>query len=164
VTLVVREIVGHGDDPRFIGRRRELLGVGSEEAQRRRLRRATADGTKVAIDLPRGSFLRQSAVLHDDGERIIIVERSPEPALVVRLEASLPCQLLLEQAARVGHWAGNQHLLAEVAGYEIRVRIATTAELMLQSARALALQGAELTAAQVPFALEHAPSHPHGHG
>jgi urease accessory protein len=164
VTLLVREIIGHGDDPRFGGRRRELLGVRSEEAQRRRLKRATAEGTSVVIDLPRGSFLRQSAVLHDDGERIIVVERSPEPALVVRLEASLPCQLLLEQAARVGHWAGNQHLLVEAAGYTIRVRIATTPELMIQSARALDLQGAQLTVADVPFALEHAPSHSHGHG
>jgi urease accessory protein len=164
VTLLVREILGHGDDPRFIGRRRELLGVRSEEAQRRRLRGATAEGTSVAVDLPRGSFLRQNAVLHDDGERIIVVERSPEPALVVRLEASLPCQLLLEQAARVAHWAGNQHLLVEAAGYEIRVRIATTPEHMLQSARALALHGAQLAVANVPFALEHAPSHVHGHG
>lgn len=164
MTLFVREILGHGDDPRFVGRRRDPLGVDSEEAGRRRLRRATAQGTSVAIDLPRGSFLRQSAVLHDDGERIIVVERSPEPALVVRLDPALPCQLLLEQAARVAHWAGNQHLLVEAAGYEIRVRIATTPELMLQSARALGLHGVQLTVDRVAFAVEHAPSHPRGHG
>lgn len=164
MTLLVREILGHGDDPRFVGRRRELLGVRSAEAHRRRLRRATGEGTSVAIDLPRGSFLRQSAVLYDDGERIIVVERSPEPALVVRLEASLPCQLLLEQASRIGHWAGNQHLLLESAGYTIRVRIATTPELMLQSAKALDLQGARLSVAEVPFALDNAPAHDHGHG
>jgi urease accessory protein len=164
MTVLVREILGHGDDPRFIGRRRELLEVRSEEAQRRRLRRATGEGTTLAIDLPRGSFLRQSAVLHDDGERIIVVERIPEPALVVRLDASLPSQLLIEQAARVGHWAGNQHLLVESEGYTIRVRIATTPELMLQAAKALDLQGAEFTVQDVPFALDHAPGHPHGHG
>jgi urease accessory protein len=162
--VVVSEILGHGDDPRFVGRRRERLGVGSEDAGRRRLRRATADGTTVAIDLPRGSFLRQSAVLHDDGERIIVVERSPEPALVVRLDAALPCRLLIEQAARVAHWAGNQHLLVETVGYELRVRIATTPELMLESARQLGLEAAELAVADVPFALEHAPSHAHAHG
>jgi urease accessory protein len=164
VTLFVREILGHGDDPRFVGRRRERLGVASEEAQRRRLRRATAEGTKVAVELPRGSFLRQSAVLHDDGERIIVVERSPEPALVVRLDSALPCRLLLAQAARVAHWAGNQHLLVETVGYEIRVRIATTPELMLQSAAALGLEAAELSVADVPFALEQAPTHAHAHG
>jgi urease accessory protein len=164
VTLLVREILGHADDPRFVGRRRELLRIPSEDAQRRRLRRATAEGTRVAIDLPRGSFLHQSAVLHDDGERIILVERSPEPALVVRLDPSLPCRLLLEQAALVGHWAGNQHLLVEAAGYEIRVRIATTPELMLESARGLDLQSVELSVAHVPFAVQHIPSHPHAHG
>jgi urease accessory protein len=164
MTVFVQEILGHGDEPRFVARRRERLRVASEEAQRRRLRRATAEGTTIAIDLPRGSFLRQSAVLHDDGERIIVVERRPEPALVVRLDSALPCQLLLEQASRVAHWAGNQHLLVEAVGYEIRVRIATTRELMLQSAGALGLEGAQLTVADVPFALERAPSSSHGHG
>jgi urease accessory protein len=164
VTVRVWEILGHGDDPRFAGRRRELLPVGSEEAQRRRLRRATAAGTDVAINLPRGSFLRQSAVLHDDGERIIVVERRPESALVIRLEPWLPAQLLIEQAARIGHWAGNQHLLVEASGYEMRVRIATTPELMLESARALNLQGARITVADVPFALERAPAQAHSHG
>lgn len=164
MTLLVREILGQADDPGFAGRRREVLAVGSDEAQRRRLRAATAAGTTIAVDLPRGSFLRQHAVLDDDGERIIVVERSPEPALVIRLDSSLAPRLLLEQAARVGHWAGNQHLLVEAAGYEIRVRIATTPELMLRAARALELPGAEISIADVPFARDRLPSLPHGHG
>ena len=162
--MVVERILGQADEARFVGRRRELLGLRSEEAQRRRLRRATDQGTTVVIDLPRGSFLRQGAVLHDDGERIIVVERSPEPALIVRLESALPCQLLLEQAARVGHWAGNQHLLVEAVGYEIRVRVATTKELLLSSAQVLALEGAQLTIADVAFALERPSSPVHAHG
>lgn len=164
MTLVVEKILGQVDEARFVGRRRELLGVRSEEAQRRRLRRATDQGTNVVIDLPRGSFLRQGAVLHDDGARIVVVERSPEPALIVRLESALPCQLLLEQAARVGHWAGNQHLLVEAVGYEIRVRVATTKELLLRSAEALRLEGAQLSVGDVPFALERATSSVHAHG
>jgi urease accessory protein len=164
VTLLAQEILGQADDARFAGRRRELLAVRSEEALRRRLRRATDAGTSLAIDLPRGSFLRQGAVLFDDGERIVVVERSAEPALVVRLDAALPCQVLLEQAARVGHWAGNQHLLVEAAGYEIRVRIATTGELLLESARALELEGARLSVRNVSFAVERAGSQVHAHG
>jgi urease accessory protein len=163
VTVLVSDILGHGDEPRFAERRRELLAILSEEAQRRRLRRTTAEGTEVAIDLPRGSFLRQSAVLHDDGERIILVERTPEAALVVRFEPALPAQLLLEQAVRVGHWAGNQHLLVETADHEIRIRIGTTPQLMLRSARGLDLQGARIDVAGVRFALHDAPARPHAH-
>jgi urease accessory protein len=164
VTVVVERILGQADEARFVGRRRELLGLRSEEAQRRRLRRATNQGTTVVIDLPRGSFLRQGAVLHDDGERIVVVERSPEPALIVRLESALPSQLLLEQAARVGHWAGNQHLLVETVGYEIRVRVATTKEHLLSSAQGLALEGAQLSIADVVFALERPTSSVRAHG
>jgi urease accessory protein len=163
VTLHIRAIVGHDDEERFASRRRDLLQVGSEEAMRRRLRGVTANGTAVALDLPRGSFLRAGAVIHDDGERIIVVERSPEPALVVVLADSLPPEELLEQAVSVGHWAGNQHLLVETVGREIRVRIATTPELMLRGAQALALEGVDISLSSVPFARERPPSRPHGH-
>jgi urease accessory protein len=163
VTVLVDAILGHEAEPRFAGRRREHLDVGSEEAARRRLRRATREGTDVAIDLPRGSFLRHSAVLDDDGERIIVVERCPEAALVIRLHPALPAGRLVEQAARVGHWAGNQHMLVEASGHELRVRVATTPELMLESARALALPGADMQIADVAFALDEPPARGHTH-
>ena len=164
MTLLIREILGNAEQPAFADRRRDPLAVGSEDAHRRRLRGSTAAGTSIAIDLPRGSFLRQHAVLHDDGQRIIVVERTPEPALVVRLDPSLPPEQLIEQSARVGHWAGNQHLLVEAEGLEIHVRIATTPELMLRAAEALDLSGAEVTVAELAFALESPTSVPHAHG
>jgi urease accessory protein len=164
VTLLIRAMVGHADDERFASRRRDVLGVGSDEALRRRLRGVTADGASVALDLPRGSFLRGGSVIHDDGERIIVIERTPEPALVVVLADSLAPEELLAQAARVGHWAGNQHLLLETVSREIRVRIATTPELMLRSAQALGLKGADISVSSLPFACERPPSRPHGHG
>jgi urease accessory protein len=163
-TVLVDEILGYDEDPRFAGRVRERLELQSEDARRRRLRRATAGGTDVAIDLPRGSFLRHRAVLHDDGRRVIVVERSPEPALVIRLDERLPADALVEQAARVGHWAGNQHLLVEAEGHELRVRIAATPELALRSAEALELEGARLAVADVRFALDRPPPEAHGHG
>ncbi len=163
MTLLIRAIVGNADEERFASRRRDVLAVGSEEAMRRRLRGVTADGTGVALDLPRGSFLPGGAVIHDDGERIIVIERSPEPALVVVLADSLPPAELLEQAVSVGHWAGNQHLLVETVGREIRVRIATTPELMRRGAEALALDGADISLSSLPFARERPPARPHGH-
>lgn len=164
VTLLIREILGQTDDADFVGRRCDPFAVASEAARRRRQRGVTAGGTGVALDLPRGSFLHERAVLHDDGETIIVIERAREPALVVRLDPALPRELALEQAARVGHWAGNQHLLVETAGTEIRVRMATTPELMLRAARALDLRGAEISVASVPFARDQPPSLAHAHG
>jgi urease accessory protein len=164
VTLLIREILGQTDDAGFVGRRRDPMSVASDEARRRRLRGVTAGGTSVALDLPRGSFLHDRAVLHDDGATIIVVERAVEPALVVRVDPALSREVALGQAARVGHWAGNQHLLVETAGDEIRVRIATTPELMLRAAQALGLTGAEIRVASVAFACDQPPSLAHAHG
>jgi urease accessory protein len=164
MTLLIREILGDADDAGFGGRRHEPLAVASEEARRRRLRATTRNGTAVALDLPRGSFLYAGAVLHDDGQTIIVVERAPEPALVVRLDPALPRDVGLEQAARVGHWAGNQHLLMEAAAGELRVRIATPPELMLRGARALDLEGAQISIASVPFARDQPAPVAHAHG
>jgi urease accessory protein len=165
VTVIVREILGHADEPRFAARRRDLLAVSSDDARRRRLRAVTAGGTSVAVDLPRGSFMRHGAVLADDGERIIAVQRALEAALVFHLDGSLPASALVEQSARIGHWAGNQHLLVEATGLDIRVRIATTRELMVESATQLGLEGAELVVADVRFACDASPTvvgHSHG--
>ena len=87
-----------------------------------------------------------------------------EPALVVRLDASLPAEALLAQAALVGHWAGNQHLLVETAGHELRVRIAAAPALMLEAAHGLDLPGAQTSIETVAFACDIAPvvaGHPH---
>jgi urease accessory protein UreE len=165
VTVLVQELLGDAGEGRFANRRCETLALTSEEARRRRLRAATASGTSVALDLPRGSFIAHGTVLHDDGRRILVAERSPEPALIVRLDAALPAEALLAQAALVGHWAGNQHLMVETEGHEVHVRIATSAALMLDAARALELPGAEVFVAEVPFARYRAPlvaGHSHG--
>jgi urease accessory protein len=165
VTVVVRKILGDADEPRFAAHRRDVLTVSSDDARRRRLRAVTAGETTVAVDLPRRSFLRHGAVLTDDGERIIVVERALEAALVFRLDGSLPASALVEQAARIGHWAGNQHLLVEATELDIRVRIATTRELTLQGATQLGLEGAELVVADVRFACDAPPTvvgHTHG--
>ncbi len=165
VTVLVQELLGDAGEARFEGRRRDPLALTSEDARRRRLRLVTASGTAVAVDLPRGSFIPHDAVLHDDGERIVVAVRAPELALVVRLDASLPGAVQVGQAVLVGHWAGNQHLLVETARHEVRVRIAATPALMLDAARALELPGADIHVAEIPFARDRAPAvagHAHG--
>ena len=143
--LLVREILGDVEEPRFAGRAVERLPVASADASKRRLRAQTDAGTDVAVDLERGSYLRHGAVLDDDGVRVVVVERKPEEAMIVRLSAELDPDGRLRQAVRLGHAFGNQHVPLEVEGDEIRVPITTSREIAADTVRALRLDGVEIT-------------------
>ncbi len=162
--LLVREILGDRDEERFAGRMVEKLHVSSHDASKRRLRALTDGGTDVAVDLERGSYLRHGAVLADDGERIVVVERTPEETLIVRLSAGLERDELLAQAVRLGHAFGNQHVSLETVNGEIRIPITTSRDIAAATVRALGLEGAEIDFALVRLGLETplaAPAHQH---
>jgi urease accessory protein len=158
--LLVREILGDVCEPRFSGRRVERLCIDSAAAAKRRLRAPTDAGSDVAVDLERGVYLRDGAVLWDDGERVVVVERTAEPALVVRLAPGLD---LLARAVRLGHAFGNQHAPLEVVGDEVRVPITTSRELAEQTVRALGLESSEFTYAEIPLGRERPLAHGHAH-
>jgi urease accessory protein len=101
--------------------------------------------------LPRGSYLADGAVLFDDGERMIVVEREAEDALVIRLSSSLGHAELVRQAAIVGHAFGNQHVPVEVAEGEIHVPITTSREIAAATAERLELEDAAISFAPVQF-------------
>ena len=170
--LLVHEILGNDIEARFAGRRRELLLVDSADAAKRRLRGVTDTGTDVAVDLGRGSYLAHGAVLDDDGERIVIVERRPEEAVVVRLSLALPAVQLAEQAARLGHAFGNQHVPIEVEGGELRIPITTSVEIAQATVLALGLEGVTIEVATVRLGASRplgagpgtGPGHGHAHG
>ncbi len=161
--LAVSEILGDRDEPRFLGRRVERLLLDSAEATKRILRRSTDAGTDVAIRLSRGSYLADGVVLADDGECIVVVERAPEPALVVSFSPELDRVRLIEAAARIGHAFGNQHVPVEVHGDQVRVPIATSGELARATIARLELPGlrAELAEVQLgcrcPLPIGHGP-------
>lgn len=163
--LVVREILGDLDEPRFAGRRVERLMVGSADAAKRRLRARTDAGANVAVDLERGSYLRHGAVLADDGGSIVVVERKPEEAMIVRLSTCLPPAERMTQAVRIGHAFGNQHVPLEVEGDEIRVPITTSREIAVETVRRLGLREVEISFGLVQLARERPSSPPaHDHG
>jgi urease accessory protein len=168
--LIAREILGRAGEPRFAGRRVERLPVAWDEAGKRRLRRTTDAGTDVAIDLPRGSFLGDGAVLHDDGERIVVAERRPEPALLVRFDPGAPAHELVAQALRLGHAFGNQHVPVDVEGAEVRVPLTTSEEVARATVAALGLTAVRVEVAPValgrdrPLPGGHAHDHHHGEG
>lgn len=143
--LLVREILGRLEDPRFAGRRVERLPVDWAQATKRRLRRNTDRGTDVAVDLPRGAYLADGAVLHDDGERVVAISRTAEPALVVRFDAGLPPAALVEGAARLGHTLGNQHVPLELDGSTVRAPLTASVDVALHTVDALGLEGATVS-------------------
>ena len=161
--LLAQSILGQRDDPRYARRRLERLYVSSTAAAKRRFRARTDAGSDVAIDLPRGSYLAHGAVLFDDGVRIIVAEREPEDALVIRLSSTLSHEELLRQAALIGHAFGNQHVPIETANGEIHVPITTSREIAVATVERLALPGIELSFAHIEFARHHPLVAGHGH-
>jgi urease accessory protein len=149
--LTADRILGDRDDPGFRGRRVECLQLDCAEAAKRILRRATDAGTDVAVSLPRGSYLADGAVLADDGERIVVVQRRPEPALLVSFSPELDRAGLIDAAVRIGHAFGNQHVPVEVHGNEVRIPITTSAELARETVARLGLPGVRTELAEVPL-------------
>jgi urease accessory protein len=158
--LLAREILGDAADPRFARRRIERVSVDSASAAKRRLRLVTDAGSEVAVDLDRGAYLRHGAVLFDDGERLVVVDRAPEPALVVRLA---PGPDLVAHAVRLGHAFGNQHVPIEVEGNEIRVPITTSREIAERTVRALGVTMLDLTFDEVLLGRDRPLEHGHTH-
>jgi urease accessory protein len=159
----VTEIVGDVDDPRYAGRLIERLVVASSDAAKRRLRAVGDGGTDVAVDLPRGSYLRHGAVLADDGERVIAVERAPEEAIVIRLDPRREPRELVACATRIGHAFGNQHVPVEVEDGEIRAPVTTSREIAEQTVRGLELSGVAIEFRSMRLGCSAPLVVPHGH-
>jgi urease accessory protein len=159
-------ILGSVADPAFAGRRVVTVSVAWDEATRRRLRRTAADGTDVTIALTEDDYLADGAVLDDDGERVVAVTRSPEPAVVVRLNLGLPPRRLVEQALMLGHAFGNQHVPMESEGDQVRIPLTTSESVARATVDALGLRGATVSIEEVALArfspLGAVHSHRHG--
>jgi urease accessory protein len=153
VTLYVTGLLGRVDESRFAGRRVVPVLVAWDEASRRRLRRDASDGTDVAIDLEPGGYLADGTVLDDDGERVVVVQRPPERALVIRLDSDLPIARLVAQAVAVGHAFGNQHVPVDLDGGEVRVPLTTSEAIARATVEALSLEGAVVSVDEVALGM-----------
>lgn len=123
--------------------------VAWDEASRHRLRRTAADGTDVVIELEDGGYLVDGAVLDDDGQRVLVVVRSPERALVVRLDLSLAPAQLVAQAVALGHAFGNQHVPVDLEGAEVRIPLTTSEAVARATVERLGLGGVQVTTSEV---------------
>ena len=108
--MLAERIFGDAAEERFRGRRRHYVDVGWGDAGKHRQRVVADTGVEVRIMMPRGTFLRDGAVIADDGTQIVVVRRPPEPAVTVRFadhaDAAGARRMLL-----LGYLLGNQHAL-----------------------------------------------------
>jgi urease accessory protein len=171
-TVHATALLGDADHPRFGGRPTVGVPVAWDEASRRRLRRTATDGTDVVIDLPHAAYLADGVVLHDDGERLLVVVRTPEPALVVHFDARLSPQRLVAQALALGHAFGNQHVPIDVVDGEARIPLTTSESIARATVAALDLDGVSVEVTEValgrrrplPVGHAHDPAGSHAHG
>lgn len=166
---IVEALLGHVDDPAYAGRPTDVVLLDSAESGKRRLRRRSAAGRDIALDLPRGTFVAAGAVLADLGDEVLVAERRPERALVASLAPGLGPEAAFRQALALGHALGNQHVPIEVRGGELRIPVTTSEDVLLAAVTRLGLDGLELRWADVPLAEReplagHGHGHPHTHG
>lgn len=171
MTVRVTTLLGSVTEGRFQDRRRVGVPVAWDEASRRRLRRVAADGTDVAIELEQPAYLADGTVLADDGERVLIVERKPEPALVVRFDMKLAPATLVANALALGHAFGNQHVPIDISETDVRVPLTTSARVARQTVSSLNLNGVAVSVEDVamgsqrplPVGHQHAAAQVHEH-
>ncbi len=162
--LHIQELLGGATESRCAGRIVERLTVTSDEATKRRLRRTTDGGTDVAVDLPRGSFLAHGAVLHEDAARIIVIERTPERALVIRFDPAAPAAALLRSALLIGHAFGNQHTPLEIRDDAVVVPLTTSESVARTTVDMLSLDTVEVSIEEARVACATPLTAGHGHG
>jgi urease accessory protein len=150
--LIVREILGSVNEPRYRTRSQEKVWIAAADAGRRRLRLKREENEDVAVDLEKAGWLADGAVLHDDGRCILVVARLAEPVLVISLPESDPLA-----AFRIGHALGNRHAPVEVRGSEIIVPVTETPELAMRPLLAQGIDVSRIRFTEQPFAADHPP-------
>jgi urease accessory protein len=122
-----------------------------EERAKCRLATVAADGTAVAILLPRGTVMRDGTVLAGDGGALAIVEAAPQP--LTRITTDSPLALL-----RAVYHLANRHVPARLAPDHALIERDPVLERML-----VAL-GANVEHIESPFDPEPGAFEGHAHG
>lgn len=123
IMMTADTILGAATDPRFAERTVHHADIGWGDAGKHRQRVTTDAGSEVLIQLPRGSFLYDGAVISDDGINVVVVRRPPEPAIRVRFADNSGRALLI-----LGHLLGNQHAPVDVDEEGVTVPLFTSAD------------------------------------
>jgi len=125
------------------------LRLTHEERARSRLATMLADGTAVALLLPRGSVLRNGTVLAGDDGALAVVEAAPQP--VARVTAATALDLL-----RATYHLANRHVPVQLAVDHLLIEPDPVLERMLVAF------GARIEHLAAPFDPEAGAYHAHG--
>lgn len=137
--LISTSIVGRFDPTREASDAVDFVEIPWADASKRRLRRPTKSGLDFAISLEHSEYLFHGAVLLNDGEHVVVVNRPKEAALIIDLGQNSKTQEALQRAALIGHAFGNQHIPIEVDNFSILVPVLTSESVMEKTIRDLGL-------------------------
>jgi urease accessory protein len=129
--------------------RAALLRLSYDERAKSRLATVLADGTAVAILLPRGTLLRDGTVLTGDDGALAVVEAAPQS--VARVTAAGALDLL-----RATYHLANRHVPVQLAVDHLLIEPDPVLE------RMLAVLGARIEHVEAPFEPEAGAYHAHG--
>lgn len=87
----------------------ERILLSRTEAQRSRMRRASDEGTDVAISLEQGFIIKHGDILFVDENKMIVIEYEPEDVLGFKIKAKLSSEQKTMIAIKLGHIIGNLH-------------------------------------------------------
>jgi urease accessory protein len=136
--ILVEGILGNAGDPewqdRLSGVEVDSLVLDQWDAQKGRLRKATAGGTEIALSLDREAHLRDGDVLAwDEGARRAVVARIDlNDVMVVEVGDLVAAseEELVRTMFELGHALGNQHWPAVVKGGRIFVPLTVDRKVM----------------------------------
>ena len=137
--LVSTGIVGYFDAGHHTSGTVDFIDISWAEAGKRLLRRRTKGGLDFAIALENSQYLFHGAILFNNDEQTVVVSRPEEPALIIDFGHSHSVEDVIQQAARIGHAFGNQHVPIEVDGCSILVPVLTSEDVMARTVRDLKL-------------------------
>lgn len=184
--ILIETVIGNSLDPewraRLDGAEIDVLPLDQWDAQKSRLRKATAGGVELALSLDRASHLHDGDVLvwDESARRAIIARIELNEVMVVEIDDEGARDL--EKTARtlfeLGHALGNQHWPAVVKGRRIFVPLTVDRKVMASVMKTHAFPhvqydfrpGVEVIPYMSPhearrlFGGASAPSHAHGHG
>lgn len=183
--LVVEKVLGNVQtDPSLSAEHQEWQRTGNVEvveltpleAQKIRQRIVSNKGSRLGINLERGTVLQDGDVLYRNSReaRMILVRLKPEEVLCITLLPTASEAELIHFAVRLGHMLGNQHWPVKIDGRTIYVPISVDKKVMETVLKTYNLPGiiyafethavgAILPLQPIPHTHNHEHPYPHSH-
>lgn len=97
----------------------ESIKISRMEAQHVRMRKASSNGTDVALTLAPGTRLRHGDVVMLVNDKMITIELEPENVAIIHVKDNIHEHDIVELPVRIGHAIGNLHRPIKLEGRKI---------------------------------------------